>query len=101
MHKTLGEHKFEFVPENLGQFPFGLDPGSEYSYLYTITSNGGSNDLRLSNVSDGSTYTSLASTPGAHSVKIDATADRLFLWNADETPANEITFSKFSVKEVH
>ncbi len=92
--------RVEFVPESLSQFPFGLDSGSEYSYLYTITSNGGSNDLRLSNVPDGSTYTSLPSTPGVHSVKIYATADRLFLWNADENPANQITFSKFYVKEV-
>ena len=98
--KAITGTRVEFVRESLSQFPFGLDSGSEYSYLYTITSNGGSNDLRLSNVPDGSTYTSLPSTPGVHSVKIYATADRLFLWNADENPANQITFSKFSVKEV-
>jgi len=91
--------RVEFVTNTLSLYPFGLQSGVEYQYTYTIASNGGSTDLRLYD-DDESTYTSIPHATGSNTIKIVAGGSRLFLWNADETPANQITFSKFSVQEV-
>ena len=77
---------------------FGLDTGRFYNLTYTITTGGTTNLVIYNNNS--SIFTSIPFTVGTHTVIFEAKGDRLFVWNADETPANTVVFSSISIKEV-
>jgi hypothetical protein len=77
---------------------FGLDTGRFYNLTYTITTGGTTNLVIYNN--DSSIFTSIPLTVGTHTVIFEAKGDRLFIWNADTTPANTVVFSSVSIKEV-